>query len=187
MAGGVSLPLVFGAILAGAVIIDYGVKNARAAFASSPSASSSAGVSVGPGQYVAPLDPKAASVGRTDQGVDVSAPAGTPIRAIGNSKVMGILQNWYSGQPYVWFQFLDGSRAGQYWYVAEQINPSVRAGELVHAGDPVGTVASSGTGLELGFATQAGDTLAHATTGYVEGTATAAGQQFSAFLKGLGL
>lgn len=192
-----NMPLLMGALLGGAVVIDYGVKNTRKAFASSSGSSTNAptptpgpggaGTPALPGSYVAPFDPSVVKVGRTDQGVDTSAPAGTPIRAIGASKVAGIIPNWFAGQPFVWFQFLDGPEAGKFWYAAEQLIPSVKVGQTVQAGDPIGTVASSGTGQEFGFATANGETLARATTGYTEGEQTQAGQDFAHFLTSLGL
>ena len=128
-----------------------------------------------------------ATIGRTDQGVDANLRPGDPILAVGRSKVIGIIRNWYSGQPFVWLQLLEGGHAGQYYYVAEQITPSVTPGQTVNAGQPIGTYSTSGTGLELGWATGSGQTLARATTGYTEGQATPAGQSFRQFLSSLGL
>jgi hypothetical protein len=136
------------------------------------------------GGYTNPIP--GAAAGRTDQGVDATLTPGAPILALGRSKVIGIIPNWFSGQPFVWLQLLDGSAAGKYYYVAEQITPSVRPGQVVNAGEPIGTYSSSGTGLELGWATSTGQTLARATTGYVEGEATQAGQSFRQFLTSLG-
>jgi hypothetical protein len=127
-----------------------------------------------------------ASVGRTDQGVDATLTPGKPIVAVGLSRVVGILQNWYSGQPYIWFQLLNGPQSGRYWYVAEQITPTVKPGQLVAAGQQVGTYSNSGTGLELGWATASGATLARATAPVGPG-ATPAGQNFRDFLTSLGL
>lgn len=88
----------------------------------------------------------------TDEGVDASAAPGTPIRAIGDSRLTQVLPNWYSGQPLLLFQFMNGPKAGQYWYVAEQISPTTtQIGHVFHAGDPVATFASSGTGIEIGY------------------------------------
>src|SRR5262249_12845849 len=72
--------------------------------------------------YVSPL-PRDANIGRTDMGVDVDLRAGEPIVAPGNSKVLGIEQNWYAGQPYIGLQFLDGPLKGHNYYIAEQIDP----------------------------------------------------------------
>lgn len=142
--------------------------------------------SLGASGYVNPLG-KGFSLGRTDQGVDASAAPGTPIRAIGNAKVLGIQPNWFKGQPYVYYQLLDGPQKGKVVYVAEQISPNVKAGQTVRAGQQIGTYASSGTGIETGFGTPSGSTLARSTTGYTEGQATPAGQQFLKFLRSLGV
>lgn len=125
------------------------------------------------------------TVGRTDQGVDISAPAGTPVRAITNETLVGIIQNWYNGQPFYWFK-----QAGSnvYNYVAEQFRSNLKIGQSVKAGQQIGTVAPSGTGLELGWATASGQTQARATTGYTEGQATPAGQSYrSQVIQGQGM
>lgn len=185
-----NLPLVFAAILAGAVLIDYGVKNAKAAFANSPSSGSSGGSSssaAGPtitsGQ--APL-PHGATWERTDQGRDASAPAGSPITAIAAGVVSEIVPDFYAGQPAVVIDSpgLPGGATGIYY--AEQLIPGVHQGEQIQAGQQIGTVAQQGSGLEFGF-WKNGQTLAQATTGYVEGEVTAAGELFDHFLTSLGV
>jgi hypothetical protein len=110
-----------------------------------------------------------------DQGIDISAAPGTNILAIANERVTGIIRNWYNGQPFVWFQELG---TNTYNYVAEQITNLPQVGQVFQAGEPVAQVAPSGTGLELGYATASGQTLARATTGYTEGQATPAGQAY---------
>ena len=152
---------------------------------SSPSTSSSSPTPNSAG-YVAPFTLTSA-LGRTDQGVDYNLTAGAPILAIGKSKVIGIIPNWFKGQPFVWLQLLDGPQAGRYYYVAEQIVPKVTAGQIVQAGQTIATFAAHGTGDEIGWATASGQTLARATTGYTEGQATTAGSSFRAFLSSLGI
>lgn len=115
------------------------------------------------------------TVGRTDQGVDVSAAPGTPVYAIANETLVGIIQNWYQGQPLYWFKE-KGTNA--YNYVAEQFSSRLRIGQSVQQGQQIGDVAPSGTGIEYGFATASGKTLAQATTGYTEGQATPAGTSY---------
>lgn len=115
------------------------------------------------------------SIGRTDQGVDISAPPGTPVYAITGETLVGIIRNWYNGQPFYWFK-QTGSNV--YNYVAEQFRSNLRVGQTVQQGQEIGTVAPSGTGLELGWATASGQTLARATSGYTEGQPTAAGQLY---------
>lgn len=134
--------------------------------------------------YVNPIP--GAVLGRTDQGVDANLKVGAPIRAIGDSKVLGISPNWYKGQPYVSLQLLNGPQAGKIYYVAEQISPSVQAGQTLKAGQTIGTYAPSGTGIEIGWGAPGGKTEAQATTGYTEGQQTQAGQSFRSFLGSLG-
>ena len=106
-------------------------------------------------------------VERTDQGKDFSMAPGSPILAIGDSVITAINPNWYAGQPQIVGQFTNGPLAGQFWYVAEQIRPTVRVGQAVPAGGLIAIYASSGTGIEYGFAANAqGETLAQATPGY---------------------
>lgn len=115
------------------------------------------------------------TVGRTDQGVDISAPPGTPVDAIANETLVGIIPNWFQGQPFYWFK---ETGRNVYNYVAEQFRSNLRIGQTVRQGQEIGTVAPSGTGLELGWATASGQTVARATTGYREGQATPAGQSY---------
>jgi Peptidase family M23/Transglycosylase SLT domain len=134
--------------------------------------------------YVNPLS--GFTKGRTDQGVDASAAPGTPIKAIGNGRVLGVSSNWYKGQPYVSYELTDGPEKGKVVYVAEQITPAVKAGDQVQAGQAIGHYAPSGTGIETGFGTKIpGQTLAKATTGYSEGQETQAGKQFKRFVEGI--
>lgn len=130
--------------------------------------------------YVNPIP--GATLGRTDQGVDANLPVGAPIRAIGNARVMGVLPNWYQGQPLVYYQLLDGPHAGQFVYVAEQITGLAKPGTVVRAGQPIAYYAPSGTGIETGWADAHGNTLAHDQSGYTEGQVTPAGSSFRNFL-----
>jgi murein DD-endopeptidase MepM/ murein hydrolase activator NlpD len=135
--------------------------------------------------YVNPIP--GAVIGRTDMGVDANLKVGSPIRAIGDSKVVAVRPNWFQGQPFVQMQLLNGPQAGKYYYVAEQIAPTVKAGDTVKAGQTIGTYAPSGTGIEIGWGTKGSQTLAQATTGYSEGEQTAAGKSFRSFLGSLGV
>jgi hypothetical protein len=112
--------------------------------------------------YVNPIT--GATLERTDMGLDAAGlPNGHPIVAIGDSKVVGISPNWYKGQPYVEFQFTNGPKAGHYYYISEAINPTVKPGQIVKAGQQVGTFNTGGTGLELGWGSPTlGVTLAQA-------------------------
>ncbi len=139
------------------------------------------------GGYVNPL-PHDANIGRTDMGVDVDLKPGEPIVAPGNSRVLGIMQNWYAGQPYVALQFLDGPMKGHNYYVAEQINLAVSVGQIVRAGQPIAHYAASGTGIEMGWAgPDWQQTLAQAqgNTGDASHNDAPAGESFRRFLNSL--
>ena len=123
---------------------------------------------------------------RTDQGVDLSPIPGKPIKAPGRVKIMGIIPNWYNGQPYIWWKLLDGPDAGKYQYAAEQITNLAKPGSILQAGQPIAYAANSGTGIEFGWASASGKTLAQATTGYTEGAFTKAGISIRAWLNALG-
>jgi len=143
-----------------------------------------------PGSDVNPL--QGFTLGRTDMGVDASAKPGTPIVAPNTSRVVGIMQNWYNGQPYVELQILDGPNAGRTWYVAEQIADLPRVGQTIPKGETVATYAPTGTGIEIGWAepkpTSSMQTLAQATgqTGSATHANAPAGESFRRYLTGLG-
>jgi murein DD-endopeptidase MepM/ murein hydrolase activator NlpD len=136
------MALAFGAILAGAVVIDYGVKSATKAFASGGSTTTG---TTGKGATRMPVSGKGITWERTDQGVDASGPAGTPIYAVAAGTVSDIV-DFYQGQPGVVISSpgLPGGATGVYY--AEQITPSVHIGEKIAAGQQIGVIAPSGTG-----------------------------------------
>jgi TP901 family phage tail tape measure protein len=124
--------------------------------------------------------------GRTDMGIDYTMTPGSPIGAIGAGRITNITKNWYKGQPLIEYELTSGSHKGQRIYVAEQINPNVKIGQHVRAGQRIATYAASGTGIEMGFGAGGGKTLAQGTTGYTEGQVTAAGKQFAKFVSSIG-
>ena len=123
---------------------------------------------------------------RTDQGVDANLPVGAPILAPCPVKVLAIIPDWYAGQPLVYFELLNGPDAGKVQYVAEQITDIAPAGSLLQQGQVIARYAPSGTGIEYGWSTLNGITLARATTGYEEGQVTPAGANMRAWLNALG-
>ncbi len=123
---------------------------------------------------------------RTDQGVDAAMPVGAPILAPCTVKILAIIPDWYAGQPLVYFELLDGPDAGKVQYVAEQITDIATAGSILQQGQTIARYAASGTGIEYGWSTPNGVTLARATTGYEEGEATPAGRSMRAWLNSLG-
>jgi hypothetical protein len=123
---------------------------------------------------------------RTDQGVDASMPVGAPILAPCTIKVLAIEPGWYAGQPLVYWELLGGPDAGKVQYVAEQITSIARPGSILQQGQAIARFAASGTGIEFGWSTINGVTLARATTGYEEGQVTPAGQSIRTWLNSLG-
>jgi hypothetical protein len=135
-------------------------------------------------QYTDPLA-YVTTWGRTDQGVDAAMPVGAPILAPGKIKVLAIIPGWFAGQPLVYFELLDGPQAGRVQYVAEQITAIAPVG-ILQKGQPIARYAATGTNIEYGWAILNGQTLARATTGYVEGQITPAGRSIRAWLNALG-
>ena len=123
---------------------------------------------------------------RTDQGVDANMPVGAPILAPCRIKILAIEPDWYAGQPLVYWELLEGPDAGKVQYVAEEITAIASPGSILQQGQPIARYAASGTGIEFGWSTPSGVTLAVATTGYEEGQATPAGQSMRAWLNSLG-
>ncbi len=123
---------------------------------------------------------------RTDQGVDAQLPVGAPILAPGRVKILAIEPDWYAGQPLIYWELLDGPDAGKVQYVAEQITDLGQPGSILQQGQPIARYAASGTGIEFGWSTLNGITLAMATTGYEEGQETPAGKSMRAWLNSLG-
>jgi hypothetical protein len=123
---------------------------------------------------------------RTDQGVDAVMPVGAPILAPCPVKILAVIPNWYAGQPLVYFELLNGPQAGQVQYVAEQITDIAQPGSLLQKGQVIARFSASGTGIEYGWSTLNGVTLARATTGYEEGQVTPAGVYIRNWLNALG-
>jgi peptidoglycan hydrolase CwlO-like protein len=123
---------------------------------------------------------------RTDQGVDATMPVGAPILAPAQVKILAIEPNWYAGQPLVYWELLAGPDAGMEQYVAEEITDIAPAGSILQQGQVIARYAASGTGIEYGWSTPDGVTLAVATTGYEEGEVTPAGVNMRNWLNGLG-
>jgi peptidoglycan hydrolase CwlO-like protein len=123
---------------------------------------------------------------RTDQGVDANMPVGAPILAPSQVKILAIEPDWYLGQPLVYWELLAGPDAGMEQYVAEEITDIAPPGSVLQQGQVIARYAASGTGIEYGWSTPDGVTLAVATTGYEEGEITPAGVNMRNWLNGLG-
>ena len=123
---------------------------------------------------------------RTDQGVDATMPVGAPILAPSQVKILAIEPDWYAGQPLVYWELLAGPDAGMEQYVAEEITYIAPPGSILQQGQVIARYAASGTGIEYGWSTPDGVTLAVATTGYEEGQVTPAGVNMRNWLNSLG-
>jgi hypothetical protein len=123
---------------------------------------------------------------RTDQGVDANLPVGAPILAPGRIKILAVEPDWYAGQPLIYWELLDGRQAGHVQYVAEEITDLARPGTILQQGQVIARYAASGTGIEFGWSTPNGTTLAVATSGYEEGQVTPAGVWMRQWLNSLG-
>jgi hypothetical protein len=123
---------------------------------------------------------------RTDQGVDATMPVGAPIVAPSQVKILAIEPDWYAGQPLVYWELLAGPDAGMEQYVAEEITYIAPPGSILQRGQVIARYAASGTGIEYGWSTPDGVTLAVATTGYEEGQVTPAGVNMRNWLNSLG-
>jgi hypothetical protein len=123
---------------------------------------------------------------RTDQGVDAQLPVGAPILAPCPVKILAVTPDWYLTEPLVYFELLNGPDAGKVQYVAEQITDIARPGTDLQQGQAIAHYAASGTGIEYGWSTPSGITLAVATTGYEEGQITPAGREMRSWLNSLG-
>ncbi len=123
---------------------------------------------------------------RTDQGVDANMPIGAPILAPTEVKILAIEPDWYAGQPLIYWELLQGADAGKVQYVAEEITDLATPGSILQQGQPIARYAPTGTGIEFGWSTPNGITLAVATTGYEEGQVTPAGAWIRSWLNSLG-
>ena len=80
----------------------------------------------------------------------------------------------------------EGADAGKVQYVAEEITDIAPPGSILQQGQAIARYAPSGTGIEFGWSTINGITLARATTGHGGGQLTLAGQSMRAWLNSLG-
>ncbi|HET7120309.1 MAG TPA: hypothetical protein VFI17_03535 [Solirubrobacterales bacterium] len=128
--------------------------------------------------YVYPFA-SGATTGRIDQGQDFGGTG--PIYAIGNARITSLGAPGWPGGRGILYQLLDGSRRGQYVFVYEGVRPSVRVGQVVGAGQRIGSlIPGSSTGIEIGFADANGVPLSHSE--YTEGKETVRGKEMARFL-----
>lgn len=134
-----------------------------------------------PPGYVYPFGPNA-TTGRIDQGQDFGGTG--PIRAIGRAKIVRLGAPGWPGGNGVLYKLLEGPYAGRHVFVYEGIKPSVRAGQIVAAGQTIGSlIPGSSTGIEIGWADANGVPISHGE--YTEGKETHGGKAMAKFLSGL--
>jgi len=151
----------------------------------SSAAGSCPAAAIGAGGYVNPFAHAQVSASRIDQGVDYGGSG--PIDALGPGRVVLVSSSdtgWGNGDGWVSYQLTGGQYAGDYVYVAEGITPAVRVGQVLSAGQQIGSF--NGHSIEIGFAAdgQTDSALAHSV--YSEGSDTAAGRAMNQLLTSLG-
>lgn len=135
---------------------------------------------------------------RTDQGVDFGAKAGSPILAIGRSRITRATTTSDWPGPYgsasgfggtggcVQGVLLDGSHAGEEWYCAEYLYVDVVVGQVVTTGQVIGRFyhdASSRVGIEYGWVKRGTDSPCSSDT---SGRPTEGGIRMTRWLEQLG-
>lgn len=123
---------------------------------------------------------------RTDQGVDACMRSGSNLLAFAPSRYVQFVADFYDGQPAMVLQVTSGPLARKYWYLSEQITPTIGVGQTAAAGQTVATYAPNGTCIEIGWwSLDAGRPLG-GVEGYTKGYSTLAGADFRYLLKALG-
>jgi hypothetical protein len=131
--------------------------------------------------YLFPLGSKA-TTSRIDQGVDFGGTG--PIKAIGKAKIIRTGAPGWPGGAGILYQLLDGPAKGKYVYVNEGVKPNVRAGQMVAAGQTIGSlIPGTSTGIEMGWANSQGVPISHGE--YTEGKETKGGKNFRGFLQAI--
>ena len=158
-------------------------------------------IGVAPGQYVNPLaHARNITPQRIDMGVDYDGEG--EIDAIGNARITfagtGIGGGWVCSTATnggVVYQLSDGPDQGKWVYVAEDVIPTVKAGDTVRGGQQIATFAPpGGTGcIETGWASGPGSPspIALQDGGFQDGRGcaawrTAAGNDMSDLIHSLG-
>jgi hypothetical protein len=111
------------------------------------------------GAYVNPLGPGAVP-SRIDMGVDYTGSFN--VFALGKGQIMNVYSGWPGG-VFISEKLADGQYAGALWYAAEHINPAVKVGQQVTAGQKIGFAPGGYPWTEFGFANSpSGQTMAAA-------------------------
>jgi hypothetical protein len=93
---------------------------------------------------------------RVDQGVDFGGSG--PVYAIGDAVITNASADNYGwpGGGWITYQLTDGPDAGLMVYLAEDVTPTVSAGEHVSASTVIANMYNGGDGIETGWAEQNG-------------------------------
>ena len=100
---------------------------------------------------------------RIDMGVDYGG-AG-PLYAISHGTITNLYNSGWPGGTFIGLRMDQGSKAGSYWYYAEDIAPLTQIGATVNAGQHIANATGGPSGIEIGFAAPPGSgmTMAAAT------------------------
>jgi hypothetical protein len=121
-----------------------------------------------------------------DQGVDFTGKGAIPALAAGRVTDVGSSGIIEGGSyPYVVYQLTSGPYKGRHVYVAENFTPTVKVGQTVQAGQPIGIAKGSYPGIEIGFNKAAKGWDPQAPLYPNPHGPKAAGQQMLAYLKSL--
>lgn len=145
--------------------------------------------------YVNPFRDAVVEVNRVDAGCDYHGRG--PIGAVGDAVIYGAGTGSWTGWPggtYIFYRLTAGSLAGRFVYVAEGVNPLVRPGQRVRAGEHVAAFRwDSAPGMYPGIETGWASSVANVT--YADATHepsdwardnTYAGLCFARFLHSVG-
>ena len=116
----------------------------------------SVGVAVVPG-YRDPLrDVSGLRLERIDMGVDFGGSG--PVYALGNAVVTNATRNQagWPGGGWITYKLTDGPAAGLMVYLAEDVTPTVQAGQHVSPATVIGDMYEGGDGIETGWAQPSG-------------------------------
>jgi hypothetical protein len=129
---------------------------------------------------------------RVDQGVDFGG-AG-PVYALGNAVITNAMADnaGWPGGGWITYQLTSGPDKGLMVYLAEDVTPTVQAGQTVTSSTVIANMFNGGAGIETGWATSDGSTAESQTpeAGGINGNGpfpTVVGLSFETLLEGLGV
>jgi murein DD-endopeptidase MepM/ murein hydrolase activator NlpD len=92
---------------------------------------------------------------RIDEGVDFGGSG--PVYALGNAVITNAGQNaGWPGGGWITYRLTDGPDAGLMVYLAEDVTPTVQAGQRVTASTVIASMFNGGDGIEIGWAQSTG-------------------------------